>query len=80
VSIGLRPEHIAIGKSGRGHKKVGVRRIEHLGDQTRMHFAIDGAAFVTLIDSHSPIQPGEEIWVAPTTPLFFDANGDRLQS
>jgi len=78
VSLGLRPEHIEIGKAGAGCKKAQVRRIEHLGDQTRMHLQIDGAQIVTLIDSHSEIQAGEEIWVAPSAPLFFDAAGDRI--
>ena len=79
-SLGLRPEHIAIGKSGRHRAKAKVRRIEHLGDQTRMHLQVNGSSIVTLTDSHSQIQFGEELWVAPSEPLFFDAAGARITS
>jgi multiple sugar transport system ATP-binding protein len=80
TSIGLRPEHIAIGKAGRNRNRARVRRIEHLGDQTRMHLQIGGENFVTLVESHTLTQPGEEVWVSPSAPLYFDASGNRIQN
>jgi multiple sugar transport system ATP-binding protein len=78
VSLGLRPEHITVAKSGSHRKKARVRRIEHLGDQTRMHLSINGASLVTLVESHTRIQAGEEIWITPSSTLFFDAAGERI--
>ena len=52
-----------------------VRRVEHLGDQTRLHISVDGVDLVTLTDPHTGVQPGEELAVAPVAPLFFDADG-----
>jgi multiple sugar transport system ATP-binding protein len=79
ASIGLRPEHIEIAKAGRNRNRARVRRIEHLGDQTRMHLQIGGENFVTLVESHTLTQPGEEVWVSPSAPLYFDASGNRIQ-
>jgi multiple sugar transport system ATP-binding protein len=74
VTIGLRPEHI---RQGEG-KAATVTRVEHLGDQTRVHLTLDGHALVTLADVHSPLAPGEEVRVTPHNPLYFDATGARL--
>ena len=50
-----------------------VRRVEHLGDQTRLHLALEGAELVTLAEPHTPIRPGTTSAVGPVDPLFFDA-------
>jgi len=77
-SLGLRPENILVGAASGVPARVG--RIEHLGDQTRMHLSVAGTPLVTLTDPHTLIQPGEEVAVAPLAPLFFDAGGNRIRA
>ena len=72
--IGLRPEHIAQG-AGRDSTVV---RVEHLGDQTRLHLTLDGHDIVTLADVHTPLKPGDTVAIQPSDPLFFDADGARI--
>ena len=73
-SIGLRPEHIALGKG----KIARVSRVERLGDQTRLHLKIDGHDIITLTDVHTRLEPGNPIAIHPRTPLYFDASGARI--
>ncbi|WP_297835544.1 ABC transporter ATP-binding protein [uncultured Roseibium sp.] len=73
-TIGLRPEHIAQGEG----KVSEVRRVEHLGDQTRLHLSLDGHSVVTLSDSHTALEPGDTLAIQPRNPLFFDASGARI--
>ena len=73
-SIGLRPEHITIGKG----KDAIVRRVERLGDQTRLHLDIENQAIITLTDVHTGLEPGDHIAIQPRNPLYFDANGTRI--
>ncbi|GAB2184198.1 ABC transporter ATP-binding protein [Roseibium sp. LAB1] len=73
-SIGMRPEHIAQGEG----KVSEVRRVEHLGDQTRLHLSLDGHSVVTLSDSHTALEPGDTLAIQPRNPLFFDASGARI--
>ncbi len=72
--IGLRPEHIGIGKG----QEAAVRRVERLGDQTRLHLSCAGHDIVTLTDPHSPLQAGEALKIHPLNPLWFDVHGARL--
>ena len=80
AQLGLRPEHIALGAAAPHAARARVRRVEHLGDQTRVHLALDGADLVTLAEPHTPIQPGDDLAVGPVDPLFFDARGRRLRA
>ncbi|MEM9757397.1 MAG: ABC transporter ATP-binding protein, partial [Pseudomonadota bacterium] len=48
-TIGLRPEHIVQGEGGR---EASVVRVEHLGDQTRLHLTFEGHDIITLADVH----------------------------
>ncbi|EAV42340.1 probable sugar ABC transporter, ATP-binding protein [Stappia aggregata IAM 12614] len=73
-TIGLRPEHITQGEG----KVSQVRRVEHLGDQTRLHLSLDGHSVVTLSDSHTALEPGDTLAIQPRNPLFFDASGARI--
>lgn len=73
-SIGLRPEHI---RQGEG-KPSEVRRVEHLGDQTRLHLSLDGHDIVTLSEPHTSLEPGDTLAIQPRNPLFFDASGARI--
>ena len=72
--IGLRPEHIELGSG----QDCQVMRIEHLGDQIRLHLQLAGHKITTLIEAHTPIKVGDVIAIQPKNPLFFDANGARI--
>jgi multiple sugar transport system ATP-binding protein len=74
AQIGLRPEHI---RQGEG-LPAQVRRVEHLGDQTRLHQTLAGHDIVTLGDPHTRLGPGDTLAIRPENPLWFDAAGDRL--
>ncbi len=74
ATIGLRPEHIAQGQ-GRAAEVV---RLEHLGDQTRLHLRLQDHDIVTLTDVHSTLEPGETVAIEPKNPLYFDADGNRI--
>jgi multiple sugar transport system ATP-binding protein len=74
AQIGLRPEHIVQGEG----QPATVRRIEHLGDQTRLHLALGPHQIVTLSDVHTPLRPGDSLNIRPLNPLWFDASGNRL--
>lgn len=73
-TIGLRPEHIQHGEG----KSSTVTRIEHLGDQTRLHLDLDGHDIVTLTDVHTDLEPGDSIAIQPRNALYFDATGARI--
>ncbi|MEM1376856.1 MAG: ABC transporter ATP-binding protein [Pseudomonadota bacterium] len=74
ATIGLRPEHIQQG-SGR---EATVNRIEHLGDQTRLHLTMDGHDIITLTDARTSLADGDAVKIEPKDPLLFDASGQRL--
>ena len=73
-TIGLRPEHIIQGDG----KPAQVVRVEHLGDQTRLHLQLDGHDVTTLTDPHSALHPGDTIAIQPRAALYFDASGARI--
>jgi multiple sugar transport system ATP-binding protein len=72
--MGLRPEHI---EQGRG-RDAQVVRVEHLGDQTRLHLKIGTHDVITLTDPHTTINPGDTVPIAPSNPLYFDGSGARI--
>lgn len=72
--IGLRPEHIRIGEG----QVAEIVRVEHLGDQTRLHLKLGGADLITLTDAHTALTKGGSLKIAPQSPLYFDENGDRV--
>ncbi|MBL9055729.1 MAG: ABC transporter ATP-binding protein [Rhodobacteraceae bacterium] len=74
VQIGLRPEHILQGSG----QPATVRRLEHLGDQTRLHLQMGPHEIVTLAQPDSRLAPGDTLAIQPQTPLWFDASGNRL--
>ncbi|MEM9428321.1 MAG: ABC transporter ATP-binding protein [Pseudomonadota bacterium] len=73
-TIGLRPEHIQHGEG----KTSKVVRIEHLGDQTRLHLTLDGHDIVTLTNVHTDLEPGDTVAIQPRNALYFDAAGARI--
>lgn len=72
--VGLRPENI---RQGDGTDAT-VVRVEHLGDQTRLHLKLVDHDVTTLTDSHTKLVPGQTIQIAAQNPLFFDADGARI--
>ena len=72
--IGLRPEHIAIGAG----QPAEVTRVEHLGDQTRLHLRFRGHELLTLADAHTRFASGDTVSIQPRDPLYFEAGGARI--
>lgn len=75
VTIGLRPEHIQQGEG----KPSTVVRIDHLGDQTRLHLTCEGQEIVTLTDPHTSLEAGDIVNIQPRNALYFDAAGNRVR-
>lgn len=75
ATIGLRPEHIV---EGEGEESL-VTRVEHLGDQTRLHLSLKDQAIITVTDPHTDKKSGDIVRIRPQNPYYFDANGERLR-
>jgi multiple sugar transport system ATP-binding protein len=74
TTIGLRPEHIHTGEG----TKATITRVEHLGDQTRLHLSLGPHSLITLTEPHTALKPGETLYICPHNPLWFDATGARI--
>lgn len=74
VSIGLRPEHIL---QGDGEDSF-VQRVEHLGDQTRLHLSFKDNNLITVTDAHTTLKGGDIVKIRPEKPFYFDAAGARM--
>lgn len=74
TSIGLRPEHIRIGDG----VKANVVRVEHLGDQTRLHLKFGEFGLITLTDPNTKLSMGDTLAFSPENPHYFDAKGVRI--
>jgi multiple sugar transport system ATP-binding protein len=75
VKIGLRPEQI---RQGEGQDAL-VRRVEHLGDQTRLHLSFRNHDLITVTDAHTALTSGDIVKIQPQRPFWFDAAGNRTQ-
>jgi multiple sugar transport system ATP-binding protein len=75
TQIGLRPEHLVQGEG----LPATVRRVEHLGDQTRLHLSLGPHEIITLSDAHTPLRAGDTLAIRPENPLWFNAEGNRVQ-
>lgn len=73
-TIGLRPEHISYGEG----IDAQVKRVEHLGDQTRLHLQVGEHAITALSPAGNPYQAGSTVKIQPMNPLCFDEHGDRI--
>ncbi len=74
VSIGLRPEQIL---QGEGQDSL-VTRVEHLGDQTRLHLSFREHDLITVTDAHTPLRLGDIVLIRPDKPFYFDNAGRRI--
>lgn len=73
--IGFRPEQLLLGNDG---LETVIKRIERLGDQTRLHLSLGNNSIVTVTDPHTDLIAGSMISVKPKNPFFFDADGKRI--
>ncbi len=73
-TIGLRPEHVKFGEG----QAASVKRIEHLGDHTRLHLDLNGHAITVLSPSGNPFSAGTSVNIQPLNPLCFDKDGQRI--
>lgn len=62
---------------GQGQDSV-VKRIEYLGDQTRLHLIFKGHELVTLTETHTTLKTGDIVQITTHRPFYFDANGVRI--
>jgi len=76
TTVGVRTEHISVQKKKDG--KGVVEWIEHLGDQTRLHFTMAGQKIVTLIDHSISLVAGDKISVSLINPICFDVHERRI--
>jgi len=76
ATIGLRPEQIV---QGEGEDSL-VTRVEHLGDQTRLHLSFKDHDLVSVTDAHTPLSEGDIVKIRPEKPFYFDADGARIVS
>lgn len=74
TQIGLRPEQI---KQGEGEDSL-VERVEHLGDQTRLHLTFRDHDLLTVTDAHTALKSGDIVKIRPQNPFYFDADGTRI--
>lgn len=73
-SIGLRPEQIT---QGQGEEST-VVRVEHLGDQTRLHLSFKNHNLITVVDAHTTLNSGDSLKIQPVNAFYFDNEGMRL--
>ncbi len=74
AKIGLRPEQIVQGEGEDSY----VARVEHLGDQTRLHLTFKTHALITVTDAHTQLRSGDIVKIRPNKPFYFDATGARV--
>jgi multiple sugar transport system ATP-binding protein len=72
--IGLRPEQIV---QGEGEESF-VKRVEHLGDQTRLHLSFKNHNLITVTDAHTKLAEGDIVKIRPERPFYFDVAGIRV--
>ncbi|MGV8988788.1 MAG: ABC transporter ATP-binding protein [Cypionkella sp.] len=74
TSIGLRPEQI---QQGEGQNSL-VKRVEHLGDQTRLHLSFKNHDLITVTSAHTSLKSGDIVKIQPDRAFYFDAAGTRI--
>jgi multiple sugar transport system ATP-binding protein len=77
-TVGIRTEHLQIGKRNGGRLIGRVHRVEHLGEQNHIHLEYKGETLVTLADPHQPLDAGQDVELNLLHPLCFDAAGRRI--
>ena len=80
ATVGVRTDHVRIRRAANGTATGRVTRIEHLGDQSRLHVDVEGTDVVTLVDPDVNLGVGDPVDLEMVSPLFFDERGDRVRS
>jgi len=80
ATVGVRTDHVRIRRAAGGAAAGRVTRIEHLGDQSRLHVAVADADVVTLVDPDERLVVGDAVDLEMLAPLFFDERGDRVRA
>jgi multiple sugar transport system ATP-binding protein len=75
-TVGARTEHLKIVPSVSGNGRI--ERVEHLGDQSHLHFSVGGHRLTVLAASDNALVPGEPVSVECVAPLCFDSSGNRV--
>jgi multiple sugar transport system ATP-binding protein len=83
TTVGVRAEHLHVrGASDAGGPALGatVRRIEILSDQRLVHLTLAGGAaeLISAAPASGTVEPGSEVRVELSRPLWFDAAGRRV--
>ncbi len=79
--VGARTEHLRIsaaGSAGPHSRPALVHRVEHLGDQSHVHLKVGERTLVVLADPHAPLRAGDVVAVELAAPLYFGADGERI--
>lgn len=77
--IGLRPEHIELNeKRSTNALESKISRIEHLGDQTRLHLDVAGQSVITLTEAHTTLSQGQRVFISAKDGLYFNSSGARI--
>jgi multiple sugar transport system ATP-binding protein len=76
--IGARTEHLKITASKAGKTNARIEWVEHLGDQNHLHVECNGRKIVSLSEPNSAFKAGDAVLVELVSPLYFDANGQRI--
>ncbi len=79
-TLGLRTEHLSIEKTIKSDGNGVVTWVEHLGDQNHLHIDMAGQEVVVLSPPESGLEKDDHVRLTPVTPLFFDADGNRVRS
>jgi multiple sugar transport system ATP-binding protein len=79
-TIGARTEHLRFAPANGHGATATVRRVEHLGDQSHVHLDLAGHSLVTLADPHAPLRAGDVVALELTRPVYFDGDGERLET
>jgi len=81
ATLGVRTEHVRIRLARDGREPAGcVKWIEHLGDRNHLHVAVNGHQVVTLAEPEAALAVGDDVHVELTNPVYFDADGERLEA
>jgi multiple sugar transport system ATP-binding protein len=77
VTVGARTEHVHIAPAADGEARLMM--VEHLGNESHVHVELNGHHLVTLAPPEQRWQPGDRATVELRQPLYFDADGGRLE-
>ncbi|MCW1841871.1 ABC transporter ATP-binding protein [Prosthecomicrobium hirschii] len=76
-TVGARTEHIRVTPAD-GQARGRVKWVEHLGDQSHLHIALDGHSLVALVDPDTALERDAAVDITLADPLCFDAAGRRI--